>query len=69
MIVKKCKHLQKVKKAKCKIIVEFQSDTDEEDDEIVEKINKEKDEEENTDENKEEPIHFKKERQNLQQST
>ena len=35
-IVKKCKHLQKVKKAKCKIIVEFQSDTDEEDDEIVE---------------------------------
>ena len=36
MIVKKCKHLQKVKKAKCKIIVEFQSDTDEEDDEIVE---------------------------------
>lgn len=36
MIVKKCKHLQKVKKAKCKIIVEFQSETDEEDDEIVE---------------------------------
>ena len=49
--------------------IKFQSDTDKEDDEIVEKINKEKDEEENTDENKEEPIHFKKERQNLQQST
>ena len=59
----KCKDLQKVKKVKCKKIEEFQSDADEDDDEIVgEEIEQEEsNKQENTDGNKGEAIHFEEE--------
>ena len=65
MSEKKCKDIQKVKRAKHKKI-EVSEDTDEEkNDKIVEEEieeEEENDEEENTDENKGEPIHFEEER-------